>query len=302
MTILISIVIPTYRRPGRIAVLLGMLHAQIARAPDAAAVELLVVDNCPDQSARDAVAGASGSATYISAPRKGVANARNAGTKEARGDYILFIDDDELPGDGWLGAFSQQARAGCDACFGPIDAAFETPPRPEVRPVLERMFSRHIPAQTGADISQWRAHLGSGNSMFRKSTCFGAGDPFDTRFNDGGEDVWLLRQLVDDHGIRLTWCAEALVQEVVPAARMTNAYIAARKFKDGQLRCRIEAGAGGMRALGRVSLWMMAGLIQFSVYGLAALCLRAVSRERAGKMRIKMAGGAGKLMWWRLLL
>ncbi|WP_324752415.1 glycosyltransferase family 2 protein [Roseovarius sp. Pro17] len=301
MTVLISIVIPTYRRIDLIKNLLSALRTQIASAPDAAAFEVLVVDNCQDQSAQHVVAEASDIARYIHEPRKGVANARNAGTADARGQYILFIDDDELPADGWLEAFRQQALNGHDASFGPIDPLFETPPQPETKAILERMFSRHIPAQTGADISQWRAHLGSGNSMFKKSSCFRGESPFDTRFNDGGEDVWLLRQLVDDHGIRLTWCAGALVYEIVPEDRMTNTYIAARKFKDGQLRCRIEAGAGGVRGLGRVSLWMMAGLIQFSLYGIAMLCFQLMSRERAAEMRMKMAGGAGKLLWWRLL-
>ena len=301
MTIFISIVTPTYRRIDFITNLLNVLRTQIDGAPDASEFEVLIVDNCRNQSALPAVAEAADIARYIHEPRKGVANARNAGTIAARGHYVLFIDDDELPAEGWLEAFRQQALNNFDASFGPIDPLFENPPRPEARAVLERMFSRHIPVQTGADISEWRAHLGLGNSMFKKSTCFRDGSPFDTRFNDGGEDIWLLRQLVDDHGIQLTWCGEALVQEIVPSERMTTTYIAARKFKNGQLRCRIEAGAGGVRALGRVVLWMMAGLMQFSIYGIAMLYFQLTSRERAGKMRMRMAGGAGKLLWWRLL-
>lgn len=299
MAVLISIVIPTYRRTNLISALLQKLHENIIGTRCAAEIEVVVVDNCPDGTAFDAVTAANGNVKYIHEPRTGVANARNRGVQEAQGSYILFIDDDEVPDVGWIDAFTKQADEGIDACFGPILPLFETSSAIEVSPVLYRMFSREIHANTGDDISRSRPYLGAGNSMFRKSSCLSGPEPFDTRFNGGGEDVWLLRQLVEERNIRLTWCSEALVYEIVPEDRMTAKFINRRKYSDGQLRCQIEAGTGGLKGFSKVCKWMAVGALQTLIYGVTTLCLYPFNKKLATASRYRMTGGLGKMLWWQ---
>lgn len=292
---MISIIIPTFRRQAWLAGLLAALSDQIAGLPEMSAskIEILVVDNCSEGSSRTVVEAAP-AANYLAEPRKGVANARNAGVAKARGQYVLFIDDDERPEPGWLASFVKLAVADADAAFGPILPAYEVSPPAELTPIIQRLFSRRIEASDGDDISARRAYLGAGNSMFHKARCLSGPQPFDPRFNGGGEDVWLLRDLVEEKGIILRWCAGGLVREIVPADRMTEDFLRRRRFRDGQLRCIVDAGTGGWRGRARTGFWMAAGLAQ--MLGHRALALAGRNPVAA---RIRAEGGRGKLMWWQ---
>lgn len=290
---LLSVVIPTYRRPAMLVTLLNEMRSQAAAA--GGDVEVIVVDNCPDRSAAEIVAETAPEVIYISEQRPGIACARNAGIQQARGSHVIFIDDDQRPVPGWLDRYRAMAALGHAACFGPVHPEFETPPPVTLRPVLEQLFRRDPELQTGTDVTSLRAYLGTGNSMFERKKCFSAGQTFNPRFNHGGEDVWFLRELVQDQGVRLIWCAEAAVSETVPAARMEPAYICRRKYQNGQLRCRIEAGG---RRPGTVLFWMAAGAAQAVGYGVAGAMRRPFERDGAVALDAKAAGGLGKLLWW----
>lgn len=291
----LSIVIPTFRRESRLVPLFRALEEQVATLE--LPVEVVLVDNSPEGSA--AGVERPGFLRYVHEPRPGVAQARNRGVAEARGTHVVFLDDDELPAPGWLAAFAAAAARGDLACFGAIEPAFESDPPPALRQPLERLFSRRLAAVSGADVSSLRAYLGSGNSMFAHALLSRMDPPFDIAFNGGGEDVWLFRQLVDDHGVTLVWCPEALVREIVPASRVTMRFLRHRRFGDGQLRCLIESGAGGARGAARVGFWMAAGAAQLVLLGLGSLAVRPVSAALAARLELAATGGAGKVLWWR---
>jgi len=295
----ISIVIPTFRRPERLERLLEMVLNQVSALQGSGAVEILVVDNCPERSAFKAVSTFDDRVRYNSEPVPGVANARNRGVNEALGDYVLFLDDDELPRADWLASFVKQANHGLDACFGPVEPFYEARPAPDLQNALDRLFSRRLPARTGQDISISRAWLGTGNSMFRKLACFDRPDPFSTDFNSGGEDVWFLRELVQNKNIVLTWCAEAIVDELVPHDRMSKDYVKQRIFKNGQLRCLIEKGSNGANGAVRVAFWMSVGVAQFLGYRMASILLLPFKPKVSTNLELRSAGGLGKLLWWR---
>jgi hypothetical protein len=77
------------------------------------------------------------------------------------------------------------------------------------------------------------------------------------------------------------------------------AFLRARRFSDGQLRCLVESDAGGLRGAVRVALWMGVGAAQLGLFGLAALVTRPVSEARFVRFQLAAVGGAGKLLWWR---
>ena len=293
--VFLSIVIPTFRREAWLAPLLHALDAQISSLQSP--VEVILVDNSPEGSA--AQIGRPPFIRYVHEPRPGVAQARNRGVNESAGSHVVFLDDDETPFPGWLAAFEAAAMRGAAVCFGAIEPKFERPPPAALRQPLERLFSRRLPVAAGADVSGMRAYLGSGNSMFERGILSRIDPPFDTAFNSGGEDVWFLRQLVEDHGVVLIWCPEALVHEIVPAHRATFGFLRRRRFSDGQLRCIVESGAGGVRALARVGFWMLAGAAQVVLAGIGALVTWPFSTTRAARLALTAAGGAGKVLWWR---
>ncbi len=292
-----SIVVPTFRRVDYLSPLFQSVAADVAGS--AGSVELVLVDNSPEASAANAAAKAPAFVRYVHEPRTGVAQARNRGVAEARGNHVIFLDDDERPVAGWFAAFAAAAAQGEAAAFGSIEPDFSVPPTPALQQPLSRVFSRELPCTQGEDVRAWRAHLGSGNSMFRKDVLGLVNPPFDTAFDAGGEDVWLFRKLVDTHGVILTWCPAARVQELVPASRSNIDFLRQRRFSDGQLRVLVESGAGGARGALRVALWMGVGLAQCGLYGLAALVSYPVSRPHSTRFQLAAIGGAGKLLWWR---
>lgn len=293
--LLASIVVTAYRRPKMLAELLDALAPQIrSRAAD-----VIVVDNCPEASARAIVAERHAPwLHYLHETRTGVVHARNRGVAAARGTYVIFLDDDEVPSPAWLDAWLAQADGRIDASFGRIVPRMLAPCPEGLSAQVERNFSRDLRSATNADISDRWSRLGTGNTMFHRSRCLGHVEPFDPRFNArGGEDVWLIRSL-RNRGHRLVWNHEAVVEELVPADRMTLQYFQLRRFNQGQLRCILSFGDGGLGGLLRVSVWMIAGILQFLFYRAAEAVANLTAPRDVPYYRCQASGGLGKLLWW----
>ena len=291
-----SIIITTYRRTAMLAELLAVLKLQIASRN----TETIVIDNCPDASARATVESTgSDLIRYVHEPRRGVVNARNRGVAEACGTYLIFLDDDEVPAVGWLDAWLMQADGKTDMAFGRIIPRLLGPCPPSLATRIKQTYSREMAGPTGTDISAKWAYVGTGNAMFHKARCFTSDTPFDPRFNArGGEDVWLIRSLVRQ-GRKLRWNREALVEELVPDSRMTLPFAKAFKFNQGQLRCILMYGEGGLAGCLRVAAWMTAGAIQLVLFSLAARLAKVFAPIRVADFQCRAEGGAGKLLWWR---
>lgn len=93
----LSVVVPTCGRPESLRRLLGALAAQV----DAPLFEVVVVgDGVPASALQVAVAGDwPFTVVPVAQESAGPAVARNRGAQEARGDILLFIDDDVEPGE-----------------------------------------------------------------------------------------------------------------------------------------------------------------------------------------------------------
>jgi glycosyltransferase involved in cell wall biosynthesis len=94
--------------------------------------ELLVVNNnCTDDT--DAVIARHQDALPLRRlfePEQGLSNARNSAVAVAKGDYILWTDDDVLVSSNWLVEYANAFRSWPDAAFfgGPIEPWFSTEP------------------------------------------------------------------------------------------------------------------------------------------------------------------------------
>lgn len=291
----VSIVIPTLNRPASLMRALASARAQAGLG--GVSLEILVVDNSPDANARALViaAGAGDPAVrYLSAPRPGVANARNAGVGAARGDWIAFLDDDEEAAPDWIARLVAVARTtGADAVFGPVEARADgAGDIGELAPY----FSRRIDRPDAADVTDLAAYLGTNNSMFARGRCLAGDEPFATSLNEtGGEDSLLLKRLVMQ-GRRFAWAAGAGVTEWAAARRLNWAYVRKRKFLSGQIRVFVHRMAGPGQ-WGRILMWMAIGLAQCVGGGLAALALWPFARTRAARALATAYGGLGKVLW-----
>jgi glycosyltransferase involved in cell wall biosynthesis len=292
----VSVVTPTFNRPEPLRRALASLFRQTGLRD--LEVEIVVVDNSPDANARIAVEALSGGApfpvAYVSEPRPGVANARNAGVGAARGRWVAFLDDDEEADPLWLSALFEVARqTRADAVFGPIEAKAEG--GCDIRGFAP-FFERRIDRGAGADITDLAAFLGTNNSMFDRGTCLGAEVNFDPRLNEvGGEDSLLLQRLTRA-GRKFHFAPRALVYEWAPERRLTWAYVRKRKFLSGQIRVFVQ-NMVDPRNHGVVAFWMAVGLAQAFVFGAATLATAPFGGELSEKMAARLHGGLGKIFW-----
>jgi GT2 family glycosyltransferase len=102
---MISVVIPTFQRPERLARCLECIEAQTLPR---AAFEVIVTDDGPYEWAQGMLEGDFPWVGWTHGPRRGPAANRNHGASHARGDWIVFVDDDCEPSIGWLAAIAAQ--------------------------------------------------------------------------------------------------------------------------------------------------------------------------------------------------
>jgi serine acetyltransferase/GT2 family glycosyltransferase len=92
----LSVVIPTYERPGRVAALLDLLAAQTL-APST--FEVIVVDDGSREDPRPQIERVERPFHLVAVRQEnaGAAAARRRGAQLARGEILLFLDDDMIP-------------------------------------------------------------------------------------------------------------------------------------------------------------------------------------------------------------
>jgi GT2 family glycosyltransferase len=121
---LVSVVVCTYNRAGRLAACLNALGA--ANRQGIGERELLVVDNNSTDQTRDVVHefAKSGSIRvhYLFEPEQGASAARNRGLAETRGDLIAITDDDCIVDVSWFQEIEKAfADAGVDMVGGRVE-------------------------------------------------------------------------------------------------------------------------------------------------------------------------------------
>jgi glycosyltransferase involved in cell wall biosynthesis len=96
-----SVVVVTYRRPRELRLALEALEGQAGAPPH----EVLIIDNDAESSARAVAApflARQVNWLYEVNSRNNVSLARNVGAGLARGEWLVFLDDDCVPGPDWL--------------------------------------------------------------------------------------------------------------------------------------------------------------------------------------------------------
>lgn len=228
----ITICICTYRRPELLKKLLDKLGMQITNS--LFSVSVVVVDNDKDESGAGVVHNAQLSAPfsieYLIEPEQSISLARNRAVKNAKGDLIAFIDDDEFPDDCWLLRLYQTLiDSSSDGVLGPIKPFFDNvPPTWLVKSgILDRKSLR-----TGEFLSNPN-DTRTGNVLIDKSLFNEKNDYFDPRYGKtGGGDVDFFNRMMLK-GFRFVFCNEAVVYETVPPERQKRSYYTKRAFTRG---------------------------------------------------------------------
>lgn len=292
MTPAVSIIIPTFRRPERA---IEAARSALAQVCDAT-FEVVLVDNDPAGSALAPLRGLNDHrVVVVHEPRAGVANARNAGLRAAKGETIAFLDDDELAPAGWLAELMRvQAAHDADVVFGPVRTKLASRPR-DHEAFFEAFFAR-APDHAEGKLGMF---YGCGCSLIRRAA-LPVAEPFSTERNEiGGEDD-LLFQTMQAGGASFAWAPNAFVWETPEPSRVTLAYTLRRAFAYGQGPA-TKAWTGPKRDLSAITFWMAVGAGQTVVYGVVAGgCFLAKTSGRAFAYR-RFVEGVGKLLWFPVI-
>lgn len=228
----IAVCICTYKRQGLLEKLLAAVAAQ--RAEGLFTLSVVVVDNDEAGSARAVVERLGGAFSapicYAIEPTRNFASVRNRAVSLASADYLAFVDDDEIPQEDWLLRMLTVLReSNADAVLGPVRPYFErTPPSWITR---SRVCER--PAYPTGTLLHWK-QTRTGNVLLRSSLITEANLQFDPAYGSGGEDVDFFRRAAQA-SMRLVWCEEAPVYELVPESRLRRSYHLKRALLQGHV-------------------------------------------------------------------
>lgn len=288
----VAIAVLTYRRSSALNRILPQLMAQAESICPPARV--LLIDNDPDAGARaTAQSWRARGLEYFHEPVPGIAAGRNRALDEARDcDALVFIDDDELPTEGWLRSLMRLWQdTGADAVAGPVRRVFEGEVDPWV--LATGVFDRRSRA-TGTEVGG----AATSNLLIDVAKLRDRRLRFDHRFGiTGGSDTRITHDLVGQGG-RILWCDEAEVLDPVPPARTTRRWVLLRTFRTGNVwsRVGIDLAAGGWGRLRSRAGYLALGL-RLVLHGAAQVMWGTIRRDEAerakGTTRVMSGAGVG---------
>ncbi|MBP1852957.1 glycosyltransferase [Rhizobium halophytocola] len=232
----IDIGICTFQRPALRDTLMSLFALTV---PPDVAVRLIVADNDAQPSARDLVEELHHQSpfpiSYVHCPKANISIARNACLTEATGDFLAFIDDDEMASPGWLvELYGVALQTDADAVLGPVQAVYGEASPPWMR---KGDFHSTLPVWVNGVIRTGYTC----NVLLDMRSRRIIGRRFDLALGQsGGEDTQFFSALTEAGG-EIAFAPRALIEEPVPARRSSFDWLAKRRFRSGQTHGRILA-------------------------------------------------------------
>ena len=238
----LTVVFCTFNRCDRLPRLVAALRAQRCAVP----FDILAVDNNSEDGTEQELArlaeASGGQLRYVKERRQGIVYARNRAIEEClNSDYMLFLDDDELPWDGFVAAgYHALAAEGADCVGGRVRVNFSPYERPKW--LGDELLGFLAEVDYGADAfwitdrstPVWTANIGYRMELFRS-------DPdlrFDARYNrkgmqiGGGEDAIMFRELLK-RGYKIRYRPDMGVDHFVEEWRLRRRYFLKLHFRHG---------------------------------------------------------------------
>lgn len=248
----ISVVISTYNRAAYIVTCLECLAAQTLSKEK---YEVVVVDNnCTDNTA-DLVNGFIVAHPllpfrYVFEAQKGVSFGRDRGIHEAKGDILVYLDDDaEAEPDlleNYIKFFAEHPDAA--GAGGRILPKYSEKPKPKwMSPWLDG-FVAHVDLGGSTRLFKGRMKYPIGcNMAYRKKYLVQIGG-FNTQLTFRGDDKYIFL-VIKDINHRIYYVPGALVYHNIPGRRLQFSYLRTLYLKTGneeKLRVRLKDGYAAM--------------------------------------------------------
>ncbi|HWP59910.1 MAG TPA: glycosyltransferase [Candidatus Acidoferrales bacterium] len=248
-----TILICTYNREARLRELFSSF--QKLHLPGSLSFEVVVVDNNSTDATKRVVQESAIAPRYLFEPRQGHCFALNTGVREARGEFVAFLDDDVALEKDYLVGLERARREHPDVnIFG--GRVFPLWPYDPPRWITGGKPFRHsrggIVAHDHGDEERLYEHgmrLPIGANFFCRRDLFERYGYYDVKLGPkgreivaGGAETELLLRF-QKHGERILYVPYVAVYHPVDPQRMTRAYFRKHLFDAGRMHVRnIEYG------------------------------------------------------------
>ena len=272
-----SVVVCTFNRAASLRDTLQALRALQVSA--GCRWEIIVVDNNSDDDTRELVESIRREwplLRYAFEPQQGLSHARNRGIATARGEVLLFTDDDVLPEPDWLEAtLDGMTRHHADACGGYVAPIWGAPPplwlteRFHGFLAIRAERSDEYPITRAAE-APFGANMAIRRSVFERIGGFDTGRGRKGAELAAGEDGEFFARILEA-GLRVVFLGHSRVHHKVEAFRLTKRYFRRWRLHNSRNQA-AHVGIPGSRRLFNIPLYLFP---QF---------LRAVGRAVAGRL------------------
>jgi glycosyltransferase involved in cell wall biosynthesis len=229
---IISVIISTHNGEARLK---STLPSHLKQTAPSGSYEILLVDNASTDNTRDFVmslAQTNSQLKYVFEKSLGLHNARHAGARAAKGDILLFTDDDATADANWIDSYLQAFRNHplINAAGGPVEPEWEQKPEPWLTNVVSD--GKFFPALgLMKPFGHFRltpdCFFFGVNLAIEKKLLFELGGFNPESFGDrwlGDGESGLLRKLWQN-GKHVAFVPNAKVHHHIPKHRMTLAYL-----------------------------------------------------------------------------
>ena len=284
----ICVCICTYKRPKLLERLLIALQNQ--KMDGLFTYSIIVVDNDYKMSSKSIVTRLKKESLididYYIEPEQNYALVRNKAVEKANGNFIAFIDDDELPINDWLfNLYKISNECEADGVLGPVKPCFEKEPPQWI--IKSRVCER--PSYKTGTILNW-TNTRTGNVLLTKNIFNNAENYFNPDFGrTGGEDVDFFKRMIEN-GQKFIWCDEAPVYETVLPERFNRAYYLRRALLRGRTTY-LRSSSFTVKVANIVK-----SIIAFSIYTLALPVLFLIGHHIFMRYLIKNCDHIGLLL------
>jgi len=299
---LISLVISTYKRAALLAEALESVANSRNMAASRESIEVIVVDNNSQDDTAETVArvrkeGFPFSLKYVLETKQGISAARNCGIHAARGEFVVFMDDDQKMEEHYLSLVEEQFETTQATCIcGPIHY-YNAENLPAWLPPLLEDTGQFYAGDKIKAIKSTEIELHGGNMAFRRDALVESGG-FNPQLGRIGEQLIAgeepeLQARLEAAGKTIMYTPALVQYHYLRPDRLTKKYWRRHYFDYGRTLYRRNHAMNDHRAkrLAGVPRWLMLFLLRKDIPPFAG---SLIARDESARLSAELD------VWFRL--